>query len=377
MIKVGVTGESGFIGTHLCNTLDLYPEKYKRISFDKESFNNPDKLENIISQCDVIFHLAAMNRHQNQEKIYETNISLVKKLITACERTQSTPHVLFSSSTQETKNNLYGKSKKDGRVLFEAWAKRNNSKFTGLVIPNVFGPFGNPYYNSVVATFCYQLANEEKTEINSDSNLKLIYVGELVSKFLDLIDDKEEIERIGRFEVKNTTEIMVSELLSTLKKIKKSYFSNGVVPSLETNFEKNLFNTFLCYVDHSSFFPFLLEKNSDLRGNFVEIIRLNSGGQISFSTTVSGVTRGNHFHTRKAERFTVIKGKALIEIRQIGTKLVKSFELDGENPSFVDMPIWYTHNIKNVGSEDLYTIFWINEPYDPKDSDTYFEDVRN
>ncbi len=145
-----------------------------------------------------------------------------------------------------------------------------------------------------------------------------------------------------------------------------------MIPDLSNTFERNLYNTFLCYVDHESFFPFHLKLNTDNRGSFVETVKLNSGGQVSFSTTVPGITRGNHFHIRKAERFAVIKGKARIEIRRVGTNNKLSFELDGARPSFVDMPIWHTHNITNIGEEELYTIFWVSEHYDANDPDTYF-----
>ena len=137
----------------------------------------------------------------------------------------------------------------------------------------------------------------------------------------------------------------------------------------------NLFNTFRSYIDHDSFFPVHFLKHSDNRGTFFEVIRLGIGGQVSFSTTLSGETRGNHFHTRKIERFAVIKGKALIQLRRIGTQEVHDFYLDGNNPAYIDMPIWHTHNIKNIGNEKLYTLFWINEPFDVNDSDTYFEIV--
>ena len=137
----------------------------------------------------------------------------------------------------------------------------------------------------------------------------------------------------------------------------------------------NLFNTFRSYIKHETFFPFYLTKNTDERGSFVETIKLQIGGQVSFSTTKPGITRGNHFHTRKIERFAVIKGKALIEIRKIGTDEIFSFELNGDKPSFVDMPIWYTHNITNIGNEELYTIFWINEFFNAEDADTFFEKV--
>jgi UDP-2-acetamido-2,6-beta-L-arabino-hexul-4-ose reductase len=175
--------------------------------------------------------------------------------------------------------------------------------------------------------------------------------------------------------VPHTSVIKVSELLQKLEGFKSNYFEKGILPDLGNPFDRNVFTTFLCYIDHKSFFPFHLKKNTDDRGSFVETVRLNSGGQVSFSTTVPGITRGNHFHTRKAERFAVIKGKALIELRRIGTAEVLSFELDGDKPSFVDMPVWYTHNIKNIGDGELYTIFWINEFFDAGDPDTFFEVV--
>jgi UDP-2-acetamido-2,6-beta-L-arabino-hexul-4-ose reductase len=270
---------------------------------------------------------------------------------------------------------VYGRSKKEGRLLFEKWATNNNAKFTGLVIPNVFGPFGNPYYNSVIATFCHQLTRNEQPRIDVDGELKLIYVSELVAIIIAKICDTTDPENVSQLIVPHTSTIKVSELLQKLEGFKYNYFEKGIIPDLNNAFDRNVFNTFLCYIDHKSFFPFHLKKNTDDRGSFVETVRLNSGGQVSFSTTVPGITRGNHFHTRKAERFAVIKGKALIELRRIGTTEVLAFELDGDQPSFVDMPIWHTHNIKNIGDEELYTIFWINEFFDPGDPDTFFENV--
>ncbi len=404
MIRIGITGQAGFVGTHLYNTLGLNPDKYERIPFEDEYFINTKKLEEFVKQCDVIIHLAAMNRHNDPEVLYQTNIGLVKQLIAACEATRSTPHILFSSSTQEERDNLYGKSKKEGRLILEQWAEKNSAKFTGFVIPNVFGPFGNPYYNSVIATFCHQLTHNEQPKIDVDGEIKLIYVGELVEHMIEkiklhnvtqsntqinteIINNKNNIKETlcnsventvkhcETFYVPHTSEIKVSSILQKLTEYKENYFEKGILPKLDNPFERNLFNTFLTYIDHTTFFPFQLKLNTDERGSFVETVKLNSGGQVSFSTTVPGITRGNHYHTRKAERFAVIKGKARIDLRRIGTDKVLSFELDGKKPSFVDMPVWYTHNITNTGEEELYTIFWINEHFDANDTDTYFEKV--
>jgi len=391
MIKIGITGQPGFVGTHLYNTLGLQPDKFIRVPFEDAFFSDENKLETFVKSCDAIVHLAAMNRHNDPEVLYQTNIGLVKQLIGACEATKSTPHILFSSSTQEERDNLYGKSKKEGRELFEKWAEKNRAQFTGLIIPNVYGPFGNPYYNSVVATFSHQLTHNETPKIDVDGEIKLIYVGEIVKFITDRIQlhsvtqsphdvsqsnsVENTVKHCETFQVPHTSEIKVSALLQKLTSFKENYFDKGILPNLDNPFDRNLFNTFLCYIDHLSFFPFQLKLNTDNRGSFVETVKLHSGGQVSFSTTVPGITRGNHFHTRKAERFAVIKGKARIDIRRIGTDKVISFDLDGKQPSFVDMPIWHSHNITNIGEEELYTIFWINEHFDVNDQDTYFEKV--
>lgn len=372
MLKIGITGQAGFIGTHLYNTLGLFPEEFQRIDFRKEYFEDEVQLNNFVSQCDAIVHLAAMNRHNDPQVIYDTNIELVEKLIQSLNRTNCKPHIIFSSSTQEEKDNLYGKSKRLGRELMINWAKKTGGKFTGMIIPNVFGPFGHHNYNSVVATFCHKLSHNEVPKIEVDGEMKLIYVGELVAEILKEIRIGENNNEIL---VSSTSESKVSIILTLLQKYKTEYQDKGEIPTIKNNFELNLFNTFRCYMDIKNHFPVKYTQHTDPRGSFVEVIRLGVGGQISFSTTVPGITRGNHYHTRKIERFTVIKGKALIQLRRIGTDEVLDFYLDGNEPAYVDMPIWYTHNIKNIGDEVLYTNFWINEFYDPNDPDTYIENV--
>lgn len=372
MIKVGITGQNGFVGSHLFNEISLLREEFSLVPFDRTIFDSDLELQNWVKQCDVIVHFAALNRHESPEVIYNTNIDLVKLLIVALEKTGHTPHVIFSSSTQEANDNLYGESKRTGRQLLEQWSKQFNACFTGMIIPNVFGPFGRPYYNSVVATFCHQMCNGKIPIIDKDSQVKLIFVNELTQEILDAIRNRVCNQKML---IRHTSEVYVSELLSKLENYKSVYLEKGNIPILPDNFSLNLFNTFRSFINHSSYFPFKLTPHTDNRGSFFEIIRLEQGGQVSFSTTRPRITRGNHFHTRKIERFTVIKGEALIQLRKFNTKEVLEFELNGQNASYVDMPIWYTHNIKNIGDEDLYTVFWINECFDAADPDTYFEVV--
>jgi UDP-2-acetamido-2,6-beta-L-arabino-hexul-4-ose reductase len=372
MLKVGITGQHGFVGYHLYHTIAQSKDEFELLDFNSMIFDDQTSLDAFVKQCDVIVHLAALNRHNDPSAIFEINLKLVKKLKESLERTKSNAHVIMSSSTQEEQDNPYGKSKKEGRKFLADWAKQSGGTFTGLVIPNVYGPFGHPNYNSVVATFCYQIARNEKPKIDIDRLLKLVYVGEVVEVILQAIrTNNNDHEKI----VEHTVEAKVSDILRLLLNFKEVYQEKGEFPSLINDFEYKLFNAYRCYMDIATYFPKKLDQHVDSRGAFVEIARHGIAGQTSFSTTVPGITRGNHFHTRKIERFAVIKGKALIQLRRIGTPEVHEFYLDGNEPSYVDMPIWYTHNITNIGEEPLYTIFWINEAYDSMDSDTYFETV--
>lgn len=370
--KVGITGQNGFVGSHLYNTLLLTPELFECVPFQRSFFESDSALDLFVSQCDVIVHLAALNRHDSEQVIYDTNVQLAEKLVASLIRTRSTAHVLISSSTQEERDNLYGRSKREGRQALVHWANQYGGKVTGLIIPNVFGAFGKPFYNSFIATFCYQLTHNQTPTIATDGDVKLIYVQELVDRILAEIRSEHSAFELV---VEPTSNHKVSEVLNLLNSYKTQYFDRGEIPVLASQFEHNLFNTFRSYIDYKTHFPIKFTQHTDPRGAFVEVIRLGIGGQCSFSTTVPGITRGNHYHTRKIERFAVIKGKALIQLRKVGTEEVLDFYLDGEEPAYVDMPIWYTHNIKNIGEEDLYTIFWIDEPFNPTDADTYFETV--
>lgn len=370
LLKVGITGQSGFIGYHLAQYLRLHGDEVEVVPFDAAYFEDLDQLEGFVRQCDTIVHLAAMNRGPDDE-IYATNVRLVHELIEALEKTESTPHVIFSSSIQEERGNAYGRSKREGARLLAAWAEQNNARCTCLVIPNVFGPFGRPFYNSVVATFCYQLTHGQEPEIKVDASLPLIYVQDLVREIFRAIKGTYDVPVVC---LEATAEKKVSEILARLYEFKEWYLDLHIIPDLNGPFDTALFNTFRSFIEPDHF-PVYPEVHADDRGYLAEVLKDLSGGQVFFSVTKPGITRGNHLHIRKIERFCVIQGEAVIRLRRVGTDQIIEYHVQGSRPSFVDIPIDYTHNITNVGATDVLTLFWTNELFDPADPDTFYEGV--
>jgi UDP-2-acetamido-2,6-beta-L-arabino-hexul-4-ose reductase len=369
-MKIGITGIDGFVGSHLKDRL-LREENVEVLDFEDTYFEEFDKLKSFAKRCDVLVHLAAINRG-DQEQLYNVNVGLVEKLVDALEKTNSRPHVIFSSSIQCKLNNPYGLSKKEGARLLSKWARENSAPLSILIIPNVFGDRGKPFYNSVVATFCHQLTHGLQPEIHVDKEIGLIYINDLVQEICKTI--KTPPGAVGWLELPPTKSIKVSEILATLKRFKEMYYDKRIVPDIQAGFEQQLYNTFLTYMENSDYqqFPVI---NCDDRGSLFEVVKQEKGGQVFFSTTKPGVTRGNHYHTRKMERFCVVKGKAVIRLRRIGTDEVIEYKVSGSKPASIEMPIFYTHSIENVGTEELLRLFWTNELFDKDDPDTFYETV--
>jgi UDP-2-acetamido-2,6-beta-L-arabino-hexul-4-ose reductase len=370
-LRIGITGQNGFIGYHLTQTIKYKHSDYTLVPFQKSFFEMESLLKEFVSTCDVIVHLAGVNRAETDKDVYDANIKLNAVLKKALIDANFKGHLLFASSSQEKGDSLYGKAKKESRVLLEDTINSLGGKFTGLIIPNVFGPFCKPNYNSFVATFCSKILNNEAAEVIKDANVPLLYVGNLVAQILEVIKEPKD----SLVEIKPDIEVQVTEVLRLLNSFKAAYLDENTIPSLKSAFETQIFNTFRSYIDIDQINPVSIVQHTDDRGFFSELIRTEIGGQFSYSTTLPGITRGNHFHTRKIERFMVIGGKAKISLRKIGSAEVHEYLLDEQNPSYVDMPIWYTHNITNMGNTPLITAFWINEAYNSEDADTYFENV--
>ncbi len=369
-MKILISGNNGFLGTHLIRKLKCMDLEYEIDFLTKTDFKSKN-LTKKISQNDIIFHFAGINRDINDDAVYRKNNSVNDLLSAALLETKFKGKLLFTSSIQEGSGTSYGKAKKKARLKFEEYSNLLGFKFYGIIAPNIFGPFCKPNYNSFIATFSSMIVNKKTPVIDIDKKISLIYVGDLIDEIVKIINSDTEIN-VNKSLVYNYN---VSEVLTKLNNFDKIYCKDGQIPSIDSHFDLCLFNTFRSYLDLKSFFPVQYQEFKDRRGSFSELSRAFSKGQTSFSITKKNEIRGNHFHTRKVERFSVINGKAKIELREILSEKKYEFILDGSKPSYIDIPIWYSHNIQNIGNEDLITIFWINEHYEEVTSDTYLENV--
>lgn len=370
-MKILISGHNGFLGRHLLRKLRCIESDNEIDFLTKSNFNSHTSLVKKISNNDIIFHFAGVNRDINDEAVFQKNNKINDSLYNALQEIKFKGKLLFTSSSQENSSSYYGKAKKSARLKFEKQSNSLGYDFYGVIAPNIFGPFCKPNYNSFIATFSNMLINNKTPKINDDKQLSLIYVGDFINEIVKIIDEKEQIN----LNEKIFNEYYVSDVLTKLNKFKELYINDGVIPDINSHFDLCLFNSFRSYIEIEKSYPKTYKKFKDKRGLFTELIRFNSKGQSSFSLTKQGEIRGNHFHTRKIERFSVISGKAKIQLREILSEKKLELILDGQNPSYVDMPVWFTHNIQNIGKNDLITIFWTNEHYEDDSSDTYIEIV--
>jgi len=356
-VKIGITGGDGFIGYHTYYNLK-HTTDWDIIKLDKSFYN--DKR---IKECDWVIHLAGVNRG-DEDELYKQNIDLTQLLL---DSVKSGCNIVFSSSTHAESNTTYGLCKVECEQMIQNWCQQYGGKFYNLRIPNVFGPFCKPNYNSFVATFCHNLCNDKEIEVVTNSKVNLIYVNDVVEQFKNCVED----EKIS-FE---TTEIGVGDVAELLTYFSNCYFEDGRIPNLNNDFGRNLFNTFISYIPNDKRL-LKTELHSDERGSLTELTKVDSSeGQVFFSTTNKGYVRGQHFHMRKFERFCVVDGEAIIRIRKMGSDEVCEYEVSGDDIKVIDMPVLHTHNLENIGNNKLTTVFWISEIYDDKNPDTFFEEV--
>ena len=363
---VGVTGADGLLGTHVRAYLHSIPGMHVR-GAGRQTFET-GALNMFVEGCDAVIHLAGMNRGDDLI-VAATNVALARQLVTALEETGSQAHVLFSSSTHIERDTPYGASKREVASLLQAWATGSGSKFANIILPGVFGEGGKPFYNSVVSTFCYQLAMGDIPTPHNDAPTEQIHAQEVARQMEAII--REEVMGNVRIRGHNLT---VYALLNTLKGMQKLY-GEHIIPDLREDLHRDLFNTFRSYL-YPQHYPVRLTLHTDPRGSLFEAVKSFNGGQSFMSSTRSGITRGNHYHTRKVERFLVTGGEAEIRLRHLFGREVQTFRVSGDQPSYVDIPTLHTHNITNVGEATLSTLFWTHELFDPANPDTVAEQVE-
>ena len=370
-MKILISGHNGFVGKHLLRRLKCQETNYDIEFLTRLDFESVDNLVSKISPNDIIFHFAGVNRDISEEEVLKKNNEINDTLCLALDQIQFNGKLLFTSSIQEESGTLYGNAKKNARLKFIEQSKKLNYLFYGLITPNIFGPFCKPNYNSFIATFSSMIVEGKTPTVEDDKKVSLIYIGDFIDEIIKILDKNNSVEITDRI----INDYSVSDILKQLNSFNDIYIKKGKIPNLDSDFSLRLFNSFVSYIDLKNFYPKKYNFFEDDRGLFAELMRTFSKGQTSYSITKKGEIRGNHFHTRKVERFSVIKGKAKIQLREVLSEEKIEFLLDGSSPSYVDMPIWYTHNIENIGNEDLITIFWINEHYEEEASDTYLENV--
>lgn len=366
-MKVLVTGSKGFIGKNLVSHLQEI-EDVEVISYDIE--DQFDKIEKNINDISFIFHLAGVNRPQTVEEFYQGNSDLTKKIVDLIKN-KNIP-LLITSSIQAELDNDYGKSKK----IAEEYIQSNLKKYYIYRLHNVFGKWCRPNYNSVVATFCYNIANDLDITINDKTKkLELIYIDDIVEEFINVMSGNKPDEREnGYCYINPRYKVSLGYIAKTLYEFKDS-MDSIYVPRTGNDFIKKLYSTYISYVPLEKTYV-SAKKNVDERGSFTELVRTKDSGQFSVSFSKPGIVRGNHYHHTKLERFIVIKGKAKISFSSVINDNKYSFIVDDKDIKIVTIPVGYTHNIENIGDGEMILAIWCNELFDPNHPDTYFRKVE-
>ncbi|NLP21340.1 MAG: SDR family oxidoreductase [Erysipelotrichaceae bacterium] len=363
-MKILVTGSNGFIGKNLCATLNV--KGYEVIPFDKDTTKS---LEECVKESDFVIHLAGINRPLNVEEFYDGNTNLTYKLIEILKEDGRNIPLLLSSSIQAKRDNDYGKSKKQAEDLVFEYGK--NADVFVYRLENAFGKWGRPNYNSVIATFCYNIANDLDIQINDPNVLiPFVYIDDIVNSFISCINTKGSNEYLYVTPSYKKTIGEVANLIYSFKESRK----NLQVINMKDEFSKKLYSTYLSYLKKDDF-SYELKMNVDNRGSFTEFLRSDDRGQVSINISKPGIVKGNHWHHTKNEKFLVVKGEGIIRFRQIYSDEIIEYKVSDKKLEVVDIPTGYTHNIENVGETDMVTVMWANEAFDPENPDTYYLEV--
>lgn len=400
-MKVLVTGAKGFVGRNLCAQLNniltgkakCYGDLTIEAVYEYDIDSTLEQLDAYCADCDFVFNLAGVNRPQNQEEFMQGNFGFASTLLDTLKKHHNNCPVMISSSIQATLagrfgTSEYGKSKKAGEELMFQYGEETGSKVLVYRFPNLFGKWCRPNYNSAVATFCNNMANDLPITVNDPAvELELLYIDDLVEEMIAALKGEEHrcefdgVETVltenGRYCVAPVThKVTLGEIVDLLEQFKNQP-ATQVIPEIPANsFAKKLWSTYLSYLPKEKV-SFPLKMNVDPRGSFTELLRSKNCGQVSINISKPGITKGQHWHNTKWEFFIVVAGHGLIQERKVGTDEVIEFEVSGDKIEAVHMLPGYTHNIINLSdTEDLVTVMWANESFDPNRPDTYFDPVK-
>ncbi|MBO7625343.1 MAG: NAD-dependent epimerase/dehydratase family protein [Bacteroidales bacterium] len=400
-MKILITGAKGFVGRNLCAELENIREGKARCygdlrveaiyAYDIDS--RPEELDAYCRDCDFVFNLAGVNRPKEQHEFMEGNFGFASTLLDALKRHHNTCPVMLSSSLQASLsgrfgNSEYGRSKLAGEELFFKYSQETGARVLVYRFPNLFGKWCRPNYNSAVATFCHNIANDLPVTVNDPSvELELLYIDDLVQEMIHALRGEEhycEFEGVdtilrpdGRYcAAPLTYKVRLGEIVKLLQQFREQPGTLMVPEIPEGSFAKKLYSTYLSYLPKEKV-AYPLKMNVDDRGSFTELVHLANCGQVSINISRPGITKGQHWHHSKWEQFIVVKGHGLIQERKIGSDEVIEFEVSGERIEAVHMLPGYTHNIINLSdTEDLVTVMYCNEVFNPNKPDTYFEPVE-
>lgn len=367
-----VTGAAGFVGRNLV-------AKLRAVGYDNlllfDIASSAGDLEEYAAKAEFVFHLAGVNRPKNPEEFYTGNADLTDRLLTLLRQNSNKAPVLVTSSTQAGNGTDYAKSKEAAEAAVFTHSTLNGSDVFVYRLPGVFGKWSRPAYNSVVATFCHNVAQGLPLEIRDESyEFPLCYIDDVVHSFVSVMQGTVPEPADGNFMGINPVYTVTLGRLAGLIQSFRQSRNNLQVPNMEDDFTRKLYATYLSYLPVDEF-SYPLQMNTDERGSFTEFLRSPERGQVSVNIAKPGIVKGNHWHNTKNEKFLVVQGSAVIRFRKVGGEEVLEYPVNGDTLTVVDIPTGYTHNIENVGDEDLVTVMWANEAFDPNNPDTYFEKV--